>query len=368
MESVDAVVVGAGLVGAACARVLAGKGLDTLVLERHRIPGSETSSRNSEVIHAGIYAPPTSLKARLCVAGNRMMYVYCRERGVDHRACGKLIVATAEEQEADLRRLLDQGWANGVTDLVWLSGAEARDLEPQLSCTAALWSPATGIVDSHGLLQALIGDGLAAGATYAYLSPVTGGIVEGDGFVLEVGGAEPTRIRANRLINAAGLGAQGLAAILDGFPGACIPPAYFAKGNYFSCSGRVPFSRLIYPIPEPGGLGIHLTLDLAGSGRFGPDVEWISELDYGVDAGRGAGFASAIRRYWPTLSADGLVPAYSGIRPKLSGPGDPPADFVVQGPTEHGVPGLVNLFGIESPGLTSCLAIADLVLERLGLA
>ena len=366
MESVDAVVVGAGLVGAACARVLAGKGLDTLVLERHRIPGSETSSRNSEVIHAGIYAPPTSLKARLCVAGNRMMYAYCRERGVDHRACGKLIVATAAEQEADLRRLLDQGWANGVTDLVWLSGAEARDLEPQLSCTAALWSPATGIVDSHGLLQALIGDGLAAGATYAYLSPVTGGIVEGDGFVLEVGGAEPTRIRANRLINAAGLGAQGLAAILDGFPGACIPPAYFAKGNYFTLTGRSPFSRLIYPVPQHAGLGVHLTIDLGGQAKFGPDVEWVKSADdLVVDQRRGDAFYAEVRKYWPALPDGALQAGYAGIRPKISGPDDPAADFVVMGPGVHGVRGLVNLFGIESPGLTSSLALADHVVRLL---
>jgi len=367
METVEAVVIGAGVVGLACARALAGPlGGDVLVLERHGSFGRETSSRNSEVIHAGLYYPGGSLKARLCVEGSRRLRRYCADRGVAHRLCGKLIVATAAEQEAGLESLLRQGQANGVAGLALLSGREAQRLEPALACTAALLSPHTGIVDSHALMQALLADVQAAGASFVPGSPILGGAVEAEGIVLEVGGREPVRIRARRVVNAAGLEAPALAASLRGFPAEWIPVACYAKGNYFSCRGRVPFSRLIYPVPEPGGLGVHLTLDLAGQGRFGPDVEWVEKPDSTVDPRRGADFYGAVRQYWPGLPDDALVPAFCGVRPKIAGPGEPAADFLVQGPREHGVAGLVNLFGIESPGLTACLALADHAVGLLG--
>jgi len=365
MEHVDAVVIGAGVVGLACARALALRGIETLILERHDAFGTETSARNSEVIHAGLYYPTDSLKARLCVAGRQQLYDYCESHGVSHRRCGKLMVATSSEQLAQLQHYLHQGQANGVTDLALLSASEAEALEPALECVAALHSPSTGIIDSHSLMLSLLGDAEAAGAMLVVCTAVKCGALEADGIVIETGGADSMRVKARIVINAAGLGAPALAASLDGFPASHIPPCHYAKGNYYALAGRAPFSRLIYPMPEPGGLGVHLTLDLGGQARFGPDVEWIQDLNYDVDPARADCFYSAVRRYWPGLAAGALVPAYAGIRPKITGPGEPAADFLIQGPEAHGVTGLVNLFGIESPGLTSCLAIADHVAKLI---
>lgn len=361
MERIDCIVVGAGVVGLAVARALAERGLETIVLERERAIGTGTSSRNSEVIHAGLYHPEGSLKARLCVRGRALLYAYCAERGVPHRRCGKLVVATSEAQQAALEQLQAAGRANGVDDLALLTAAQARALEPALRCTAALMSGSTGIVDSHALMLALQGDFERAGGMLAFGAPVLGGACGEDGIALQVGGAQPMAIRARRVVNCAGLHAQRLASALAGMPPARVPPLFLAKGNYYGLAGRAPFSRLVYPVPEPGGLGVHLTLDLAGQARFGPDVEWVPAEDYRVDPGRADGFYGAIRRYWPGLPDGALQPAYAGIRPKVSGPGEPAQDFVIQGPSAHGVAGLVNLFGIESPGLTASLAIGDAV-------
>ncbi len=363
-ETVDAVVIGAGVVGLACARLLAARGYETLVLDRHGRIGAETSSRNSEVIHAGFYYPTESQKARLCVPGARQLREYCRERGIAHRLCGKLVVAGDAAGETALGRLFEQGRRNGVVGLELLSGEAARAMEPELTCSAALWSPETGILDSHALIFALASDAERDGAILALHSPVSGGTASAEGVELFVGGADPLRLKARRVINAAGLEAPRLAASLAGFPAERVPQAAYAKGSYFSLVGRVPFGRLIYPLPEAGGLGVHLTLDLAGQARFGPDVEWVEHIDYQVDAARGQAFYEAIRRYWPGLPDGALEPAFCGIRPKLGGPGIV-CDFVVQGPAEHGIPGLVNLFGIESPGLTACLALAEHALLRL---
>lgn len=364
----ECVVVGAGVVGLAVARALARAGREVVILEAGPAIGTGISSRNSEVIHAGLYYPTGSAKARLCVAGRRMLYDYCAGHGVPHRRCGKLVVAVDEAQRPALEALHARARANGVEDLRLLDGAEARALEPELTCVAALHSPVTGIVDSHQLMLSLLGEAEAAGAMLALNSPVRGGRATGEGILLDVGGEEPARLSCRMLVNAAGLGAVALAAGLEGFPAARRPAFRMAKGNYFSLAGRCPFHRLIYPLPEPGGLGVHLTLDLGGQGRFGPDVEWIEREDYDVDPARADRFADSIRRWWPGLPADALQPAYAGIRPKLHGPGEEAADFVIQGPAEHGVPGLVNLFGIESPGLTACLAIADAVAARLAAA
>lgn len=362
MERVDCVVVGAGVVGLAVARSLALAGREVIVLEAANAIGTETSSRNSEVIHAGIYYPTGSLKARLCVAGREALYRFCADRGIPHKRLGKLIVATDESQVPKLDAIRRQAASNGVDDLYPIAGAEAMALEPQLRCEAALVSPSTGIVDSHGVMLALQGDLEDRGGMIAFNSPLLSGRVEDDGFTLEVGGPEPMRIGCALLVNAAGLGAWDAARTLDGFPAGDIPPKHLAKGNYYALGmGRSPFTRLIYPIPEDGGLGVHVTLDLAGQARFGPDVEWIDRVEYSVDPRRADRFYDSIRRYWPALPDDALVPAYCGIRPKLSGPGEPAADFLIQGPAVHGVPGLVNLFGMESPGLTSCLAIGDFV-------
>lgn len=361
MEAIDAVVIGAGVVGLACARALARRGCQTLVLERHERFGTETSARNSEVIHAGLYYPAGSFKARLCVDGNRRLYDFCATHGIDHRRCGKLIVATSPEQEARLEALLAQGRANGVGGLEMLGGEAARKMEPELRCTAALLSTTTGIVDSQALMLGLLGDAERHGAVLALRSSLHGGSVEPGSFCLEVGESPALSLRAGIVINAAGLSAQRVAASLDGFPAQCIPPTHWAKGNYYAHAGRVPFSRLIYPVPEPGGLGVHLTLDLGGQARFGPDVEWVEALDYAVDPARSANFYAEVRHYWPGLRDGSLAPAFCGIRPKISGPGEPAADFLIQGPAAHGIPGLVNLFGIESPGLTSSLAIAEQV-------
>jgi L-2-hydroxyglutarate oxidase LhgO len=365
MERVDAVVIGAGAVGLAVARALARAGREVIVLEAAAGIGTETSSRNSEVIHAGIYYPPGSLKARFCVAGRLALYAYCAERGVPHVRCGKLLVATEENQLPKLQAIKAQAEANGVTDLQRLSAGEARALEPALRCVAAYLSPSTGIVDSHAFMLALQGDAEAHGAALAFKSPLERGRVRDNGIMLEVGGVEPMQVLAQAVVNSAGLHAPRVAASIQGLPPAQVPPTYYAKGNYYSLIGRAPFSRLVYPMPNEAGLGVHITIDLGGQARFGPDVEWIDRIDYDVDPTRADSFYAAIRDYWPGLADGQLAPGYAGIRPKIVGPTEKAADFVVQGPRVHGVPGLVNLFGIESPGLTAALAIADYVADLL---
>jgi L-2-hydroxyglutarate oxidase LhgO len=366
MERVDAVVVGAGVVGLAVARALATAGRGVVVLEAAEAIGTGTSSRNSEVIHAGLYYPPGSLKARLCVQGRELLYAYCAAHGVEHRRCGKLIVATDAAQLAGLEAIRQRAQACGVHDLQWLNAAQAQALEPALRCSAALLSPRTGIVDSHGLMLSLQGEAEARGALLALRSPVQRVRRLDDGFEIEVGGADPMALRANAVVNSAGLHAVALAAAIEGVPTLPLPRAHWARGHYFACPGKPAFSRLIYPMPDEAGLGVHVTLDLGGQMRFGPDVQWVpltppGQEDYRVDPARAAPFAAAIRRYWPALPDDALQPAYAGIRPKISGPGQAAADFMIQGPAEHGVPGLVNLLGIESPGLTASLAIAEVV-------
>jgi L-2-hydroxyglutarate oxidase LhgO len=357
VDTVDCVVIGAGVVGLAVARRLAQRGLETIVLEAEADTGTGTSSRNSEVIHAGIYYPPGSLKARLCLSGRKLLYQFCRDRGVEYRQCGKLIVGGSERERAALESIATTARANDVTDLVWLTRAEARAQEPELECRFALHSPSTGIVDSHGLMQALLGDLEAAGGVVAFRCAVSRGYCDRTGIRLQI--ASGTELRARTVINCAGLQAQAVAGALEGLAASWIPPLYLAKGNYFVLRGKCPFSHLIYPAPEVAGLGTHLTLDLGGQGRFGPDVEWVNHIDYAVDPRRADGFYAAIRAYWPALPDDALMTGYAGIRPKLQAPGGPPADFLIQGPQTHGIPGLVNLFGIESPGLTAALAIAE---------
>ncbi len=364
MDTIDAVVIGAGVIGLAVGRALAQRGLETLVLERFDAIGTGTSSRNSEVIHAGIYYPPGSLKARLCVQGKAQLYAFCESHGVDYRRCGKLLVATNEAQCGKLAQIAAQARANGVDDSKPLAAAQLRALEPELRAVAGLLSPSTGIIDSHGLMLALQGDMEAAGGALAVLSPVEAIVCGTDGHVLQIGGETPTEIRARIVVNGAGLWAPGLAGVTAGLAPQHVPTAHYAKGSYYALTTRAPFSHLIYPMPEDAGLGVHLTLDLAGQGRFGPDVEWIApaspaDIDYRVDPARAVGFEAEIRRYWPGLPEGALAPAYSGVRPKLQAPGEPARDFVLQGPAEHGVRGLANLFGIESPGLTASLAIAD---------
>ena len=371
MDSVEAVVIGAGVVGLAVGRALARSGLETVVLERANAIGTGTSSRNSEVIHAGIYYPAGSLKARLCVQGRTQLYAFCDSHGVSHRRCGKLVVASSPQQHAALQDTRKKAAANGVA-LSWLDADAALALEPALNCSAALLSPETGIVDSHGLMLALLGDLEHYGGALALQSPVLGLQCGTDAHVVEVGGELPMVLSARIVVNAAGLWAPGLAAVERGLPEVQRPQAFHAKGNYFSLAGRAPFGRLIYPVPEQAGLGVHLTLDLAGQARFGPDVQWLETgdpdaIDCRVDPARAEGFYAEIRRYWPGLRDGALQPAYSGVRPKLQGPGAPAGDFVLQGPAEHGVRGLLNLFGIESPGLTASLALADEVLRRLGI-
>jgi L-2-hydroxyglutarate oxidase LhgO len=368
MDEVECIVVGAGVIGLAAARALAAAGIEVLVLERAYTIGFETSSRNSEVVHGGLYYPPGSLKARSCVEGRHRLYEYCRQHGVPHARLGKLIVATGEAEMAGLEKIAATALGNGVNDLEWLDRTQARRLEPSLDCVAALLSPSTGIVDSHALMLAYQGEAEAAGAVVVLRAPVLSGLVRDDGFELAIGGVQPSRIRCRLLVNAAGLFAPALAGAIDGIPPQTIPPAYFCRGVYFTLSGRAPFSRLIYPVPVPGGLGVHITLDLTGQARFGPDVEWISSVDYTVDAARSEVFYGAIRSYWPDLPDGALQPGYAGIRPKISGPTEPAADFLVQGPEAHRVSGLVNLYGIESPGLTASLPLADEVVRQLRVA
>ena len=364
MDKVDVVVVGAGVVGLACARALAQAGQEVIVLEAEADFGSGVSSRNSEVIHAGIYYPAGSLKARLCVEGRERLYAYCAERAIGHRRCGKLIVATAADDVNKLDGIAAHARANGVADLQRLSAAEAMALEPALRCTGALLSPSTGIVDSHGLMTALLGDAENAGALLARCSPFERAWREGGLWHVATGGAEPFVIGTRTVVNSAGLGAHAVARAMAGFPATAIPPQWRAKGRYFALAGKAPFTRLIYPTPVDGGLGVHLTLDLGGQAKFGPDVQWLAPdapLDYTVDAAGRADFERDVRRYWPGLPDGALQPAYSGIRPKTSGPGQPAADFAITGPRDHGMDGVVQLFGIESPGLTSSLAIGERV-------
>lgn len=368
MDHVDCIVAGAGVVGLAIARDMARRGMDTLILEAANAIGTGASSRNSEVIHAGIYYPVGSLKARLCVAGREMLYRYCEEHAVPHARCGKLIVAANKDQEPVLASIRANASACGVDDLVPLTAAEALALEPRLRCTAALLSPSTGIIDSHALMLALLGEAEERGAALSLNTRIVSGRIDADNIVLatlDSTSGERFEIATKFFINAAGLSATALARAIDGLDPQSVPRLRYAKGNYFSVAGRAPFSRLIYPVPEPGGLGVHLTLDLDGVARFGPDVEWTDVLDHRVDPARGERFYNEIRKYWPDLADGSLQPAYSGIRPKLSGPGEANADFVIQDASVHGVDGLVNLFGIESPGLTASLAIADHVAQRL---
>jgi L-2-hydroxyglutarate oxidase LhgO len=364
MEKIECAVIGAGVIGLAVARALAAQGREVLILEAENAFGTSISARNSEVIHAGIHYPAGSLKARLCVAGRALLFDYCAERGIAHRRCGKLIVATNEAQRERLDHIAAAAAANGVDDLRALTRDEARALEPALECTAALLSPSTGIIDSHALMLSLLGDAERDGAVLAVNSPVTGGKIVDGGIVLEVGSeGSAMRIEAAMAVNCAGLGAQSVARSLRGLPAESVPPLSYAKGNYYALAGRAPFSHLIYPVPEAAGLGVHLTLDLGGQARFGPDVEWINEIDYSVDPRRADVFYAEVRRYWPQLPDGSLLPAYAGIRPKPHAPGEPARDFLMSGPAEHGVPGLVNLYGIESPGLTSCLALAGHVAD-----
>jgi L-2-hydroxyglutarate oxidase LhgO len=365
MADVDAIVIGAGVVGLACARELALAGQSVLVLEADSAIGTGTSSRNSEVIHAGLYYPVGSLKAKLCVEGRNRLYDYCATHGVQHRRCGKLIVATEADEIPRLEDLMRKGEANGCTDLRLLSGDEAMALEPALSCVAALLSPSTGIIDSHGYMLALRGDLEEAGGAIAFRAPMIAARPGEDGFIVSAGGADPLDITCSLLVNAGGLHASAVAVSIGALPLEAIPQTRYAKGNYFMLSGRAPFSHLIYPAPHAHGLGVHLTMDLGGQARFGPDVEWVENIAYAVDPGRVAGFGDAIRRYWPGMPEDSLIPGYSGIRPKICGPDDPAADFRIDGPGMHGLAGLVNLFGIESPGLTASLAIAREVVDQL---
>jgi len=361
---IDGIVVGAGVVGLAVARELALAGREVLVVEAAEAIGTGTSSRNSEVIHAGIYYPAGSLKARLCVVGKYMLYAYCAERGIPHQRLGKLLVATDDAQIAQLDGIVARARANGVDDLQRLTQAQAQALEPALACTAALFSPSTGIIDSHALMLAYQGDAENAGAQCVFHTPLVSGTVNADGgFTLQFGGDAAMTLTCNTLINAAGLAAPQLARRITGIPAATIPDAYFCKGSYFTLAGRAPFARLIYPVPQAAGLGVHLTLDLGGQAKFGPDTEWldteqISAEHYAINPARADSFYAAVRAYWPQLPDNALAPGYTGIRPKISAPGAPAADFVIAGPTTHGVPGLVSLFGIESPGLTASLAIA----------
>jgi L-2-hydroxyglutarate oxidase LhgO len=365
-ESVDCIVIGAGVVGLAVARVLAQSGREVIILESADMIGTETSSRNSEVIHAGIYYPVGSLKAQFCIDGKNALYRYCAEHGVPHRRCGKIIVATAEDQVPAMHEIKKRAAVCGVTDLEFLTAEDATALEPELFCHAALYSPSTGIIDTHTLMLEFLGDTEAAGGMIAYLSPVESGVVTDEGIVLNVGGEAPMRLLCRTVINSAGIHAPHIAGLIEGMPADKVPTTYLTKGNYYSLTGKTPFSRLVYPAPTTQFLGVHITIDIGGQARFGPDVEHVDTIDYDVDPRRSDGFYEAVRRYWPGLKDGALQPAYSGIRPRISPPGKPVPDFLVQGPNDHGVSGLVNLLGIESPGLTSSMAIADRVVEVLG--
>ncbi|KZC96774.1 MULTISPECIES: NAD(P)/FAD-dependent oxidoreductase [Thalassospira] len=358
---IQTVIIGAGVVGLACARALAKAGREVLIIERHDAIGTETSARNSEVIHAGIYYPQNSLKARFCVAGRDMLYRYCAENGIDHKRTGKLIVATHNDQIPALRDIEKRARENGVHDLVWLDGHDAIAREPALNCVAALESPSTGIIDSHQLMVTLLGEAEANGATLALNTDVVSAKFENGIFAIETldrDGQEMSLTCAELLI-AGGLHSQTLAHNFTGLPDQSIPPQHYARGCYFTLSGKAPFSTLIYPAPEQAGLGIHLTLDLGGQARFGPDVTWVEEPNYDVPEEKRAGFAAAIRKYYPSLDENALQTGYAGVRPKIQAPGEAARDFLISDREAHGIDGLVILYGIESPGLTACLAIAD---------
>ncbi len=366
MDRLDCAVIGAGVVGLAIARQLALRGRHVVVLEAERAPGMHTSSRNSEVIHAGIYYPPGSAKAKFCVEGRRALYDYCEARGVPHRRIGKLLVAVRHEEVEVLERYKATAETNGVDDPAWVSREEAARLEPAVVCVRGLLSPSTGIIDSHALMQSFAADIRGAGGEIVCSSRVTRGAVGAQGIELEVDGADPSVFAFRTVVNSAGLFAQDVARTLAGLAPATIPAAHYAKGHYFTLAGRSPFQRLVYPIPEKGGLGVHVTLDLAGAARFGPDVTWTDRVDYEFDEKRADAFYRAIRAYYPALRDESLVPGFVGVRPKLEPDGSIARDFVIQGPEAHGVAGLVHLYGIESPGLTSCLAIAHEVARLLG--
>ena len=372
MDRIDCIVVGAGVIGLAIARQLASAGREVVILEKEDRFGSGISARNSEVIHAGIYYPSGSAKAQLCVAGRKLLYDYCATHQVPHRRCGKLIVATSPEQVDRLEEIRAKAYANGADDLRLLTSTTAVQMEPGLRCSAALLSPSTGIIDSHAYMNALLGDAEARGAVLALRSKVIRAELTPDGIRLDVANenSEATSVLARTVVNATGLDAPAVAARFAGLNGQYVPRPYFAKGNYYALAAKAPFSRLVYPLPEPGGLGVHLTLDLAGQAKFGPDVEWLSAVDtadihYDVDLRRADGFYAEVRKYWPALPDGALQPGYSGVRPKVGPPGHD-GDFIIQGPGSHGVPGWVNLFGIESPGLTASLAIAQVVGDMSG--
>jgi L-2-hydroxyglutarate oxidase LhgO len=367
MDRVDCVVIGAGVIGLAVAREMALQGRETILLERESAFGTISSARNSEVIHAGIYYPKDSLKAKLCVEGNRMLYEYCRTHHVATQPYGKLIVASDESQLDDLQAILYKAQQNNVPEIKMITGEQAKSMEPELSCSAAVLSASTGIVDSHGFMLSLLGGFEDAGGMIAYQSPLISakplGANAQDGFELEIGGTDGMKIQTKLLINCAGMSAPAIAKKIEGLAKEQIPKAYFAKGNYFSLSGKSPFKHLIYPIPEPGGLGVHLTLDMGGQAKFGPDVEWLeideeNQIDYTVNPKRGEGFYEAVRKYWPGLKDNALQPDYSGVRAKIVPPNAPAGDFCFNTPRDHGLEGLFNLYGFESPGLTSSLAIA----------
>lgn len=366
VETVDAVVIGAGAVGLAIARALSLAGLEVLILESNDRHGLETSSRNSEVIHAGLYYPAGSLKASLCVSGRERLYAFCLARAVSHRRIGKLIFATSEEQEEKLDAIEASARAAGVDDLVRLGPQDVTSRQPGLACTSALFSPSTGIISSHDYMNALLGEAEANGALFVGSTRVERIERQGATWFVRIAGEREPVVASPIVINAAGLGAQRLARATDGLEPHQIPPLHLAKGVYFTCARKLPVRHLLYPVPVPGGLGTHLTLDLQGQARFGPDVEWIGEIDYSVDPERHASFLAAARLICPELQAEDLVPGYAGIRPKITGPEGAAGDFVIATPATHGLEGLVNLFGIESPGLTSSLAIADHVATALG--
>lgn len=369
MEQVDCAVIGAGVTGLAIARTLSAAGREVIILEAENTFGTHTSARNSEVIHAGISYAPGSLKGKLCVAGKQALYAYCAERGIGHQRIGKLIVAVQEAAIPELHKYVQLGAAQGVTDLRLIGADEARDLEPEVACAGALLSPSTGIVDSHGLMLAYLGDAQRHGAALALNSPVLAGRPTPDGIVLQVGGAEQMELLCGTVINAAGLGAQRVAAAIAGMPAGKIPPLYYAIGHYFTLCRPSPFRRLVYPTGREGALRAHVTLDLGGQCKFGPDLDWRDGVDYSFDASREAVFYQAVRRYYPALRDGDLQPGYTGIRPRLAGPGssmhNSATDFIVQDASEHGIPGLINLFGIESPGLTASLAMGEYVGERV---
>jgi L-2-hydroxyglutarate oxidase LhgO len=360
-DRVECVVVGAGVVGLSVARALALSGREVLLLEAENNPGTITSARNSGVIHAGLYYTPGSFKARFCVAGNQALYEYCKARGVEHHNCGKLIIANGEEEEQVLLHLLERAHRNEVPNVRLMSGTEAHRMEPEIRCTAALYCPTSGIVDQHPFMLALQGDMENAGGTLVVNCRVESLARAAGGFLVKTGGEAATELEARFVVNSAGLGAVELLSQIDGYPAQRIPKMHLGRGNYFTVAERSPFKHLIYPVPHAAGLGIHATLDLGRRVRFGPDVEWIERIDYSVNAARAPLFYEAIRRYWPRLADGALTPDYTGIRPKLHGPGEPQPDFRIESAAEHGLPGLVNLLGIESPGLTSALAIGDYV-------